>query len=104
MARRRKGQKVDGWIIVDKPTGMTSTQVIGHVRRATQAAKLGHGGTLDPEATGLLPIAIGEATKTIPWCQDGSKTYTFTVRWGVATTTHDAEGVVTASTRQTNVT
>lgn len=95
MARRRKGQKVDGWIIVDKPTGMTSTQVIGHVRRATQAAKLGHGGTLDPEATGLLPIALGEATKTVPWCQDGSKIYTFTVRWGVATTTHDAEGEVT---------
>lgn len=95
MARRRKGQKVDGWIIVDKPTGMTSTQVIGRVRRATQAAKLGHGGTLDPEATGLLPIALGEATKTIPWCQDGSKIYTFTVRWGVATTTHDAEGEVT---------
>ncbi len=96
MARRRKGQKVDGWIIVDKPTGMTSTQVIGRVRRATQAAKLGHGGTLDPEATGLLPIALGEATKTIPWCQDGSKVYTFTIRWGVATTTHDAEGEVTA--------
>lgn len=96
MARRRKGQKVDGWIIVDKPTGMTSTQVIGRVRRATQAAKLGHGGTLDPEATGLLPIALGEATKTIPWCQDGSKIYTFTVRWGLATTTHDAEGEVTA--------
>lgn len=95
MARRRKGQKVDGWIIVDKPTGMTSTQVIGRVRRATQAAKLGHGGTLDPEATGLLPIALGEATKTIPWCQDGSKIYTFTVRWGVATSTHDAEGEVT---------
>ena len=96
MARRRKGQKVDGWIIVDKPTGMTSTQVIGRVRRATQAAKLGHGGTLDPEATGLLPIALGEATKTIPWCQDGSKIYTFTVRWGLATTTHDAKGEVTA--------
>ncbi|MBT6511199.1 MAG: tRNA pseudouridine(55) synthase TruB, partial [Rhodospirillaceae bacterium] len=82
MARKRKGLKIDGWIIVDKPTGMTSTQVIGRVRRATQAAKLGHGGTLDPEATGLLPIALGEATKTIPWCQDGSKIYTFTVRWG----------------------
>lgn len=96
MARRRKGKKVDGWIIVDKPAGMTSTQVIGRVRRATQAVKLGHGGTLDPEATGLLPIALGEATKTIPWCQDGAKVYGFTVRWGVETTTHDAEGEVTA--------
>jgi tRNA pseudouridine55 synthase len=97
MARRRKGNKVDGWILIDKPVGMTSTQVIGRVRRATQAAKLGHGGTLDPEATGLLPIALGEATKTIPWCQDGTKVYRFTVRWGVATTTHDAEGETTAT-------
>jgi len=94
MARRRKGLKIDGWIIVDKPRGMTSTQVIGRVRRATQAAKLGHGGTLDPEATGLLPIALGEATKTIAWCQDGTKIYQVTVRWGEATATEDAEGEV----------
>lgn len=94
MARRRKGLTLNGWIIVDKPLGLTSTQVIGKVRRATQAAKLGHGGTLDPLATGILPIALGEATKTIAWCQDATKTYRFTVRWGESTTTDDAEGAV----------
>lgn len=96
MARRRKGLTVNGWIIVDKPLGLTSTQVVGKVRRATQAAKLGHGGTLDPLATGILPIALGEATKTIAWCQDATKTYRFQVAWGEATTTDDAEGEVIA--------
>ena len=97
MARRRKGLAIDGWIVVDKPLGMTSTQVIGRVRRATGAAKLGHGGTLDPAATGVLPIALGEATKTIPWCQDAAKRYLFTVRWGEQTTTDDTEGEVMAT-------
>ncbi len=92
MARRRKGLKVDGWIVVDKPLGLTSTQVIGRVRRVTEAAKLGHGGTLDPLATGILPIALGEATKTIAWCQDATKIYRFTIAWGIATTTDDGEG------------
>ncbi|MBC6440511.1 MAG: tRNA pseudouridine(55) synthase TruB [Rhodospirillales bacterium] len=95
MARRRNGRKVDGWIIVDKPQGMTSTQMIGKVRRATKAAKLGHGGTLDPVATGILPIALGEATKTIPYCQDATKVYGVTIRWGEATATDDVEGNVT---------
>ncbi len=97
MARRRKGLPINGWIVVDKPLGLTSTQVIGKVRRATQAAKLGHGGTLDPLATGILPIALGEATKTIAWCQDATKTYRFTIAWGAATTTDDAEGEVSES-------
>jgi len=92
MARRRKGLKVDGWIIVDKAFGMTSTQAIGRTRRATRAAKLGHGGTLDPAATGVLPIALGEATKTIPYCQDAIKVYDVTIRWGEATETDDSEG------------
>ena len=96
MARRRKGLKVDGWIVVDKPLGLTSTQIVGKVRRATQAAKLGHGGTLDPLASGILPIALGEATKTIAWCQDATKTYRFTVAWGASTTTDDAEGEILA--------
>src|SRR5690606_29102659 len=92
MARRRKGERIDGWIVVDKPLGLTSTQIVGRVRRATGAAKLGHGGTLDPLATGVLPVALGEATKAIAWCQDATKTYRFTVAWGVETTTDDAEG------------
>ena len=92
MSRRRDGLRIDGWIVVDKPAGMTSVQALGRVRRATGAAKLGHGGTLDPAATGLLPVALGEATKTVPWCHDAAKTYTFTVRWGEATATDDVEG------------
>ena len=92
MSRRRKGLPLHGWIAIDKPGGLTSTQVVGKVRRATGAAKLGHGGTLDPAATGLLPIALGEATKTIAWCQEARKTYRFSLCWGRATTTDDAEG------------
>jgi tRNA pseudouridine55 synthase len=95
---RRRGQKVDGWVIVDKPSGPTSTQVVGKVRRLFDAAKAGHGGTLDPLATGILPIALGEATKTVPYVMDGRKTYRFTVRWGEARDTDDAEGRVTGTT------
>ncbi len=95
MARRRKGLGVDGWIVVDKPRGMTSAQAVGKVRRAARAGKLGHGGTLDPAATGVLPVALGEATKTVPFCQNAGKDYAFTVRWGEATATDDAEGEVT---------
>ncbi len=91
---RRKGQKVDGWVIVDKPSGPTSTQVVGKVRRLFDANKAGHGGTLDPLATGILPIALGEATKTVPYVMDGRKTYRFTIRWGEARNTDDAEGEV----------
>jgi tRNA pseudouridine55 synthase len=94
MARRRKGRPVHGWVIVDKPRGLTSTQVVGQVRRAFDAQKVGHGGTLDPLATGVLPIALGEATKTVSYAMDGEKTYRFTLRWGQATDTDDAEGEV----------
>ena len=94
MARRRKGKKISGWVNVDKPKGMTSTQVVGQVRRMYNAQKAGHAGTLDPLATGILPIALGEATKTIPYTQDASKTYEFTVTWGEQRDTDDSEGTV----------
>ena len=96
MAARRRGEKVDGWLVLDKPAGMTSTQAVGAVRRLFQAAKAGHGGTLDPLATGLLPIALGEATKTVPYVMDGRKTYRFILKFGEARSTDDAEGAVTA--------
>lgn len=94
MARRKKGNPVHGWVILDKPINMTSTQAVGAIRRAFNAQKAGHAGTLDPLATGILPIALGEATKTVPFAVDGEKAYRFTVRWGVETTTDDAEGSV----------
>jgi tRNA pseudouridine55 synthase len=97
MARRKRGNAVNGWLILDKPLGMTSTQAVGAVRRAFDAQKAGHAGTLDPLATGILPIALGEATKTVPFAVDGDKTYVFTVKWGAETTTDDAEGPVTKS-------
>ncbi len=96
MARKRRGRPVHGWVVVDKPVGLTSTQVVGRVRRIFDARKVGHGGTLDPMASGLLPIALGEATKTVSYVMDGEKTYRFTVRWGQATDSDDAEGAVTA--------
>jgi tRNA pseudouridine55 synthase len=92
MARRRKGRPVHGWLVLDKPAGMTSTQAVGAVRRAFEAQKAGHAGTLDPLATGILPIALGEATKTVPYAVEGRKDYRFTVRWGAQTDTDDAEG------------
>ena len=94
MARKRKGDRVDGWLIVDKPEGVTSTQVVGRARWAFNAQKAGHAGTLDPLATGLLAVAFGEATKTVPYAQEGLKTYRFTARWGCSTTTDDREGDV----------
>jgi tRNA pseudouridine55 synthase len=97
MARRRKGLPVHGWLIFDKPQGMTSTQAVARVKRLYEAAKAGHAGTLDPLATGVLPIALGEATKTVPFVVEGSKEYRFTVRFGVETDTDDAEGKMTES-------
>lgn len=97
MARKKKGNKLHGWLSIDKPRGMTSTQVIGKVRRILQPHKIGHAGTLDPLATGVLPLALGEATKTVPYIQDSIKGYTFTVKWGEATNTDDAEGDVIAT-------
>lgn len=104
MARRRKGQPVDGWLILDKPEGLTSTKAVGRVRWLYDAAKAGHAGTLDPLATGILPIALGEATKTVPFAVDGAKTYRFTVCFGAETDTDDTEGRVTktAATRPTD--
>ncbi|WP_419188830.1 tRNA pseudouridine(55) synthase TruB [Enhydrobacter aerosaccus] len=97
MSRRKKGEKIDGWVVLDKPLGMTSTQAVGRVRWLFGAQKAGHGGTLDPLATGVLPIALGEATKTVPFVMDGRKEYRFTLRFGEARSTEDAEGAVTAS-------
>ncbi len=94
MGRKRKGDPIHGWLIVDKPAGLTSSAVVGKVKRIFNAAKAGHGGTLDPMATGVLPIALGEATKTVSYVMDGIKSYRFTVRWGESRTTDDAEGDV----------
>jgi tRNA pseudouridine55 synthase len=94
MARRKKGNLVHGWVVLDKPLDMTSTQAVGAVRRLFEAQKAGHAGTLDPLATGILPIALGEATKTVPFAVDGEKAYRFTVRFGAETDTDDAEGQV----------
>jgi tRNA pseudouridine55 synthase len=96
MSRRRKGEAVSGWICLDKPAGLGSTSAVSRVRRAFQAQKAGHAGTLDPLAEGILPIALGEATKTVPILVDAGKTYRFTIAWGVETATFDAEGEVTA--------
>ena len=83
---------VDGWLILDKPVGMTSTQAVSRLKRVFNAKKAGHAGTLDPLASGILPVAFGEATKTVPFVQDGEKAYRFTVKWGVETDTDDTEG------------
>ena len=95
MARKRKGRDLHGWLVVDKPAGITSTSVVNKVKWALDAKKAGHAGTLDPEATGVLAVALGEATKTVPWITDALKAYTFTVRLGQKTNTDDAEGEVT---------
>jgi len=97
VARRTKGEKIDGWVILDKPVGLGSTPAVGKVRRLFGAQKAGHGGTLDPLASGVLPIALGEATKTVPFVMDGRKEYRFTLRFGEARSTEDAEGEVTAT-------
>jgi tRNA pseudouridine55 synthase len=97
MPRRKKGAPVHGWVIVDKPSGVTSTQVVGAVRRVFDAQKAGHAGTLDPLATGVLAVALGEATKTVPYAMDAEKTYRFTAAWGEARDSDDAEGRVTAT-------
>ena len=94
MARKRKGRTVHGWLVVDKPAGLTSTAVVNKVRWAFDAQKAGHAGTLDPAATGVLAIALGEATKTVPYITDALKCYRFSVRLGQATNTDDAEGEV----------
>ncbi|MGQ0531123.1 MAG: tRNA pseudouridine(55) synthase TruB [Caulobacteraceae bacterium] len=92
MGRRKKGDDVSGWIVLDKPDDMTSTHAVAAVRRIFNAQKAGHAGTLDPLASGVLPIALGEATKTVPWLMEAKKIYVFTIRWGVSTDTQDREG------------
>jgi tRNA pseudouridine55 synthase len=94
MGRRKKGAPVHGWVIVDKPEGVTSTQVVGIVRRVFDAQKAGHAGTLDPMATGVLAVALGEATKTVPYAMEAEKIYRFTATWGEARDSDDAEGAV----------
>ncbi len=95
--KRKKGNPVHGWVALDKPEGLGSTQAVGKLRWLFNAQKAGHGGTLDPFASGILPIAFGEATKTVPYVMDGEKRYRFTVRWGMATDTLDPEGEVIAT-------
>lgn len=97
MGRRKRGQDIHGWVLLDKPQDMTSTQAVSAVRRLFDAKKAGHAGTLDPLATGMLPIALGEATKTVPFAQDAGKIYRFAIRWGISTDTLDAEGNVVAT-------
>ncbi|WP_299842209.1 tRNA pseudouridine(55) synthase TruB [uncultured Paracoccus sp.] len=94
---RKKGREISGWLVVDKPAGVTSTAVVGKVRWALDAKKAGHAGTLDPDATGVLAVALGEATKTVPYITDALKAYDFTVNWGDETTTDDASGEVVRS-------
>ncbi|MBL8643300.1 MAG: tRNA pseudouridine(55) synthase TruB [Rhodospirillaceae bacterium] len=97
MMGKRRGQPVHGWLNIDKPEGITSAAVVARVRKLLNAAKAGHAGTLDPLATGVIPIALGEATKTMSFAMDGDKTYTFTAIWGAATDTDDREGKVIAT-------
>jgi tRNA pseudouridine55 synthase len=98
--RRREKRDVNGWLVLDKPVGMTSTHAVSVVRRAFAAKRAGHAGTLDPLASGCLPIALGEATKTVPFVMDGRKTYRFTVRWGEERDTDDAEGRVVSTSAE----
>jgi tRNA pseudouridine55 synthase len=98
--RKREKRDVHGWLILDKPVGMTSTHAVSVVKRVFRAKRAGHAGTLDPLASGLLPIALGEATKTVPFVMEGRKTYRFTVRWGEERDTDDAEGRITATSAE----
>lgn len=95
--RKRKGEPVTGWLNLFKPVEMTSTQAVAIIKRLYNAEKVGHGGTLDPLADGILPIALGEATKTVQWAMDAHKEYVFTIRWGISTASQDAEGEATAT-------
>ena len=94
MVSKLKANNISGWLLVDKPVGITSTGVVNKVKWAFNAKKVGHAGTLDPDATGVLPIALGEATKTIPYIMDEIKSYQFCVKFGEATDTDDATGKI----------
>lgn len=97
MGRRNKGLEIDGWLVLDKDLELTSTAAVNRVRRAFGAKKAGHAGTLDPLATGILPIALGEATRTVAWLMEATKSYIFTIEWGTSTDSQDKEGIVIAS-------
>src|SRR4051812_48782601 len=97
MGRRKKGNPVHGWVVLDKPLGLGSTQAVAAIRRIFDAQKAGHAGTLDPMATGILAIALGEATKTVPYAMDSDKVYRFTAQWGEARDSDDAQGKVTGT-------
>ena len=97
---KRERRDVHGWLVLDKPVGMTSTDGVRVAKRLFEAKRAGHAGTLDPLASGILPIAFGEATKTVPFVMEGRKTYVFTIRWGEERDTDDAEGRVTASSTE----
>jgi tRNA pseudouridine55 synthase len=99
-APRSNRIEVNGWFILDKPVGMTSTHAVSRLKRIFNAKKAGHAGTLDPLASGILPIAFGEATKTVPFVQDGEKAYRFTVRWGAETNTDDSDGIVVSQSER----
>ena len=92
--RRSTRVDINGWIVLDKPVGMTSTHAVSRLKRIFNAKKAGHAGTLDPLASGILPVAFGEATKTVPFVQDGEKAYRFTVRWGIETDSDDSDGAM----------
>ena len=94
---RKRRAEVNGWVVLDKPVGMTSTQAVSRLKYLFNAKKAGHAGTLDPLASGILPVAFGEATKTVPFVQEGEKAYRFRVRWGVRTDSDDAEGQIIAT-------
>jgi tRNA pseudouridine55 synthase len=96
MARRKRGEIVNGWVCLDKPFEMGSTEAVSRIRRLFDAQKAGHAGTLDPLASGILPIALGEATKTVPFMMEAQKVYRFTVNWGVTTDSLDREGEIIA--------
>lgn len=98
--RKKKGRPISGWVILDKPVGIGSTQCVSKIKWLYQAAKAGHAGTLDPLASGMLPMALGEATRTVPYIMDGQKTYRFTVTWGAETNTDDMAGEVTNTSDQ----
>src|SRR6185369_14729878 len=97
---RREKRDVHGWVVLDKAVGMTSTQAVGAIKRLFQCKRAGHAGTLDPLASGCLPIALGEATKTVPFVMDGRKIYRFTVRWGEERDTDDADGRTTETSAE----
>ncbi len=101
MSQKRSNRAVvDGWVVLDKPVGMTSTQAVSRLKRIYNAQKAGHAGTLDPLASGILPVAFGEGTKTVPFVQDGEKAYRFTVRWGAETNTDDSDGEITRTSEK----